>query len=198
MTISIDGERDVASRADSMRLRIVKAAIALHESIGPSKTTISSIAAGAGVQRLTVYRQFPDRPAVLQACWAYWNELHPLPSPETWEGIESSAQRLGTALQELYSYFRDGASMLSNVLRDESEILALRMEMAPWHNRMREVAASLSAGWGAKGKAQRLVRAAVEHALRFETWRSLSAAELSVEQATTLMVRLAEGAARPA
>ncbi len=42
------------------RRRIAEAALELHSSVGPAKTTISAIAEKAGVQRQTFYRHFPD------------------------------------------------------------------------------------------------------------------------------------------
>jgi hypothetical protein len=48
--------------------RIVEATIALHEGVGPARTTISDVARRAGVGRLTVYRHFPDEPMLLSAC----------------------------------------------------------------------------------------------------------------------------------
>ena len=50
------------------RQRIVDAAVALHSSVGPAATTISAIAEHAGVERLTVYRHFPDELTLLRAC----------------------------------------------------------------------------------------------------------------------------------
>ena len=47
-------------RTNDTRLRIVEAMVELHEEIGPVATTVTAIAERAGVQRLTVYRHFPD------------------------------------------------------------------------------------------------------------------------------------------
>jgi AcrR family transcriptional regulator len=66
----------------------------LHEEIGPRATTISAIADRAGVQRLTVYRHFPDETAVFQACTAHWLSLNPPPDPADWAGITDPRNRL--------------------------------------------------------------------------------------------------------
>ncbi len=177
------------------RRRIVKAVRDLHEEVGPAATTIKGIAERAGVQRLTVYRHFPDEGALVGACSADWAEDHPLPEPAAWSGIEAPRERLGKALHDLYSYFRGGAPMLEQVLRDEPEVPALAEAMAPWWHYMREVAGGLAAGWGVEAGRQRLVRAAVGHALRFGTWRSLTGEGLSDEEAVEVMERWVAGLA---
>jgi len=175
------------------RRRIVQAVVELHEEIGPASTTITAIAQRAGVQRLTVYRHFPDDRALLHACSAHWAEDHPLPDPISWAGIEEPAARLKAALGQLYDYFRDGAAMLESILPDEAGIPELAEVMAPWWEYMREVAGGLAAGWGVDGYTQRLVRATVGHAIAFHTWRSLSGEGLTNEEAVSLMAALVEG-----
>lgn len=177
------------------RRRIVEAVVELHEEIGPASTTITAIAQRAGVQRLTVYRHFPDDRALLHACSAHWAKDHPLPDPLSWTGIEEPAARLKAALRRLYDYFRDGAAMLESILPDEAEVPELAEVMAPWWEYMREVAGGLAAGWGVDGATQRLVRAAVGHTIAFPTWRSLSNEGLTNEEAVSLMVALVEDVA---
>ena len=172
------------------RRRIVEAIVELHEQVGPAATTVTAIAERAGVQRLTVYRHFPDDRAMLGACSSHWNGDHPLPDPAAWTGIADPRIRLETALRGLYTYFRDGAPMLASILRDEAEVPELAEVMAPMWDYFREVAGGLSAGWGVTGDSQRLVRAAVGHALGFHTWRSLTDQGLSNAEAVELMVGL--------
>ncbi len=180
------------------RRRIVEAIVELHEQVGPAATTVTAIAERAGVQRLTVYRHFPDDRAMLGACSSHWNGDHPLPDPASWTGITDPRIRLETALRGLYTYFRDGAPMLASILRDEAEVPELAEVMAPMWDYFREVAGGLSAGWGVTGDSQRLVRAAVGHALGFHTWRSLTGQGLSNAEAVELMVGLvADVAAEP-
>ncbi len=47
-----------AHQQDETRQRIVEAAVHLHETLGPARTSITAIAEQAGVERLTVYRHF--------------------------------------------------------------------------------------------------------------------------------------------
>ena len=170
------------------RRRIVEAIVELHEEVGPATTTVTAIAERAGVQRLTVYRHFPDDRAMLGACSSHWNGEHPLPVPASWTGIADPRSRLETALRGLYDYFRNGAPMLASILRDEAGVPELAEVMTPLWDYMREVAGGLSAGWGVSGDSQRLVRAAVGHALGFYTWRSLTDQGLSNAEVVELMV----------
>jgi len=172
------------------RRRIVEAIVELHEQVGPAATTVTAIAERAGVQRLTVYRHFPDDRAMLGACSSHWNGDHPLPDPASWTGITDPRSRLETALRGLYTYFQGGAPMLASILRDEAEVPELAEVMAPMWDYFREVAGGLSAGWGVTGDSQRRVRAAVGHALGFHTWRSLTDQGLSNAEAVELMVGL--------
>lgn len=176
------------------RQRIIKAIRALHEDVGPAATTITAIAERAGVQRLTVYRHFPDEGALIGACSADWREDHPLPEPDAWTGMPDPRERIRAALKAIYAYFRDGQDMLGPVLRDEFEVPELAEVMSPWWEYMCEVAGGLSAGWGGRPESQRWLRAAVGHSLRFETWRTLTGEGLSTPEAAEMMARLVETA----
>jgi len=177
---------------EETRRKIVEATVALHEEVGPASTTVSAVAARAGVQRLTVYRHLPDEEALIQACSAHWSQDHPLPDSSEWAGLEDALQRLSRALGAVYAYYRDGESMLEKVLRDEEKVPALRGVMVPFHAWFRELAGQLSAGWGRGSAVQPRIRAAVGHALRFETWQSLTGEGLSDREAAEMMARFVE------
>lgn len=180
------------------RRRIVEAVVELHEEVGPASTTITAIARRAGVQRLTVYRHFPDDRALVHACSTHWADDHPLPDPTSWTGVEEPVARLNAALGKLYEYYRDGAAMLESILSDEADVPELAEVMAPWWEYMREVAGGLAAGWGVDGDTQRLVRATVGHAIAFHTWRSLSGEGLTNGEAVSLMAAFVEAVVRRA
>ena len=79
-------------RAESQqqtRLRITESAVALHGTVGPSRTSISAVAAHAGVRRSTVYRHFPDEAALFDACTAHWAAANPPPDLDAWSAIDS-------------------------------------------------------------------------------------------------------------
>src|SRR5262252_4872841 len=57
-----------AERQRQTRERIVAATVALHREVGPARTTVADVARRAGVQRLTVYNNFPRLSDLLVAC----------------------------------------------------------------------------------------------------------------------------------
>src|SRR3954453_20643532 len=83
-----------AERQQETRRRIVDAAIELHRTKGPARTTLSDIARLAGVQRHTLYRHFPDERAISLACSGPHFETHPPPDPGEWRAIEDPGERL--------------------------------------------------------------------------------------------------------
>src|SRR4051812_42725253 len=88
-------------RADQQaetRRRIVEAAVDLHGSVGPARTTFSMIAEQAGVQRHTLYAHFPDERSLLAACSGLVAERDPLPQPEPWRAIADPRRRLREGL----------------------------------------------------------------------------------------------------
>src|SRR5881628_2229582 len=90
-----------AERMEETRRLIAAAAVELHGSVGPSATTITAIAERAGVQRLTVYRHFPDQLSLFRACVRHGLEIHPGPDPAKWTAIEDPDERLRRGLREL-------------------------------------------------------------------------------------------------
>src|SRR5690606_32351471 len=144
--------RSARKDPEPTRRRLVEPTVALHEEVGPAATTIRAIAERAGVQRLTVYRHFPDERGIIGACSAHWSAAHPLPDATRWAGLEDPAARVRAALSAVYAYYRGGAPMLEKVLRDEAEVPALAEVMTPYHAWLRELAGQLGAGGGVGGE----------------------------------------------
>jgi AcrR family transcriptional regulator len=185
-----------AEQQAETRRRIVEAMVALHGEVGPARTTISAIAELAGVERLTVYRHFADETAMFQACSAHFaTEVAP-PDPAEWTAVAEPVERLRAALLAFYDYYRRGEDMLAHVLRDARQLPALAAVLAPWESFVGAVRDGLLEGWAPPGPARARLAAAVAHALRFETWRSLARVEaLGDVEAADLMVTLAQAAA---
>jgi len=165
-----------AESRDETRARIVDAAIALHEEVGPKDTTISAIAERAGVQRLTVYRHFPDDETLLQACSSGWIASHPPPAPESVAGEGVQACRGGLAA--LYAYYSDTRRMWTSILRDEGDVEALRGPLGGYRQYLDRYAERLH-GAIVPGDPGRDVRVTLRHAVDFSTWVSLTARGLS-------------------
>jgi AcrR family transcriptional regulator len=185
-----------AQLEEETRRRITAATVELHREVGPARTTISAIAERAGVQRLTVYRHFPDERTLLRACSAHWRAGHPAPDPTGWPAIADPEERLRAAVAAFYAYYRGDEAMMAKVRRDAEVMPALAETIADVSAYMEMVVEILMAGWGARGRRRELLAAAIAHALEFETWRSLERRRgLPAGRAEELAVTMALGAA---
>lgn len=165
--------RERARSQDETRQRIVEATMQLHEEIGPRATTISAIAERAGVQRLTVYRHFPDETAVFQACTAHWLSLNPPPDPAAWNDIDDGLERARAAVAAFHDYYRSTARMWSVAHRDEAGVAALKEPMARFRAFVDGVADELLRALAPDKARRRALAATLRHALAFGTWESL-------------------------
>jgi AcrR family transcriptional regulator len=188
-------------RADSQRetrRRITESAVELHGTVGPSRTSISAVAAHAGVRRSTVYRHFPDEAALFDACTSHWAANNPPPDIAAWSAIDSAEERLRVALDELYAFYRRTEPMLDNVFRDATIVPLVEQHLTPFLAYFVAAQDVLMAGRRPRGAAGRLSRAAVGHAIAFSTWRSLVREQgLSDAHAIRLMSALVAAAGDP-
>ena len=95
-----------AEKQAATRRRIVEATSALHEEVGPARTTVSEIARRAGVERLTVYTHFPNETELFDACGQHWMDRHPPPDPSASLAIDNPDERLRAVLGPLYRWDR--------------------------------------------------------------------------------------------
>ncbi len=157
-----------AEQTAETRQRIVEAAVDLHSTMGPARTTWSMIAERAGVQRHTLYAHFPEERDLFLACSGHFLERDPLPDPRPWREIDRPRNRLKVGLGAVYEWFGRNAETLAAVLRDAEhhpltrEIVALRQ--GPTDALYRKV---LGEGLNEQQ------RAMLHLALAFPTWRSL-------------------------
>ena len=185
-------------RAEEMaetHLRITEAAIELHGTVGPARTTMSAVAERAGVERRTLYRHFPSEAELFAACSAHYFAAHPWPDLAGWRAIRDPQQRLERALDEIYAYYERTEPMFSNVLRDAELIDFASDAVASLRAYLDEAAEILIGGRQVRGRRRELVRGAVRHALAFSTWRSLTANGIGRSDAARLMGALVERAA---
>src|SRR3954452_1907856 len=185
-----------AEKAAATRRRITEATVALHQEVGPARTTVAEIARRAGVQRLTVYNHFPDERELFGACQAHWLGLHPPPALDTLMAARHPAERLSQVLVAMYAWYRETAPMTEKVTRDAAVVPALAEATAGQGALMEQLVDGVAAGGGAGGRRGRAVRAALGLALEFGTWRSLSAAGLSEREAALVMVGAVSSSAR--
>jgi len=184
-----------AEQQQETRERIVDAAIALHEEIGPAATTISALAERAGVQRLTVYRHFPGEQEILEACSTKWMDRHPPPDISALAPA-GTAQRTRSILLALYDYYADTQGMWRSLYRDLGQVVALDEPMRQFHDYLEDVGKALLSVYAPR-RSQRL-RATICHALRFSTWESLNEQRLSpVAMAAVVCAWIRAAAGRP-
>jgi AcrR family transcriptional regulator len=182
-----------AERQEETRRRIVESAVALHLERGPARTSIDAIAERAGVNRVTVYRHFPDTRTLLEACSAHAHRVHPPPAMDAWRRIDEPRKRTEVALTQLYDYFRRTEAGWANVLRD-AEVEPIVQEMVEKRRLayLREVRDVLLEAWPGRGARRRLLRAVLALAVDFRTWQALCRREgLDDRTAAALMVLLA-------
>lgn len=180
-----------AEKQQETRERIVDAAMALHEELGPAETTISAIADRAGVQRLTVYRHFANDRELFGACSSKWFGLH---TPPDLTAIPSAEPEPYTkaVLATLYEYYRGTEGMWSVVYRDVPKMPLLKEIIAGFDAYLDAASNQLLAAWAPRKSAK--LKATILHALQFSTWQSLSDQKLG----TTPMAELAAAWVRAA
>ena len=176
-----------AANEQATRMRIIEAAIDLHGSIGPARTSISAIAERAGVRRATVYRHFPDERALFLGCSGTYNERNPLPDPATWAPIPDPEERLAAALEATYAWYERVEPMLSGLIRDVDEVPMVKELQAGRLAYLAGIEDGLATGWGARGMAAKRLRATIGLALDFLAWRTLHERGLSRADAIDVM-----------
>jgi AcrR family transcriptional regulator len=177
--------------------RITEAAIDLHGTVGPSRTTLSAVAKRAGVERRTLYRHFPNEADLFAACSAHYFSANPWPDLAEWRAVRNPQQRLERALDELYAYYGRTEPMLRNVLRDAELVEFARDAVAPLQVYLDEAVEVLVSGRQARGRRRELLRGALRHAVAFSTWASLSGNGIERADAVKLLTALVEASAGP-
>ena len=115
--------KERARRQAQTRERIVEAAVGLHTSVGPARTTISGIAARAGVERHTVYAHFPDERTLFRACSSTGRPAIRSRPRRRWRRSRTR-RRLRQGLGEMYVWYESVEADLALFLRDASVIPA--------------------------------------------------------------------------
>lgn len=190
-------KRARATKEQETRQRILEAALALHGSVGPARTTISAIAERAGVRRATVYRHFPDERALFLGCSGLFRERNPPPDPATWAGIDDPGERLDAALEAIYGWYEQIEPLLTAVVRDVDTMPIIAELQAGRIAYLGAVEDRLAMGWGVRGTAARRLRATIGLALDFLAWRTLHRRGLRPSDAVAVMSSAVRAAAAP-
>ena len=174
-----------AERQEETRRRLVEAAIDLHRTKGPARTTMTDIAQLAGVQRHTLYRHFPDERAIFSVCSGLYMERNPPPTAEPWKAIADPEARARRGLTELYEFYERAEDMLTCVLRD-AEVHPLTSEM--FGLRAGEQMGAIREVLGEPLPRRTRVQAALDLALDFHAWRRLAQSGLTRDETVETMV----------
>jgi AcrR family transcriptional regulator len=185
-----------AEKQAETRRRIVEATSELHEEVGPARTTVAEIARRAGVQRLTVYNNFPNETELFTACGEHSMAKNPPPDLSAAIAIDDPNRRLSAVLRPLYRWYRNSARGFENLQRDRLVMPALDAVMRIRMDRLlASLADALGAAFAPKGRSAKGVRACIALALDFWTWRRLAGEGISDDDAAALMVGAVKAAA---
>ena len=184
-----------AEKQRETRDRIAAAAAQLHWEVGVAQTTVADIARRAGVQRLTVYNHFADLSELLPACTAHFRQEHPRPDVSAALGLEDPTKRVRAVLEAFYGWYRETKPMMLNVHGERGTV----PELDEWMKQstdapLGELAGTLAAGFGARGKRAVRLRALIAVALQFWTWNRLEREGLDTAEAARLMAAMVASA----
>lgn len=177
--MSSDGRRyHLKARAlkqQQTRDRIVAATARLHQEVGPARTTVAEIARRAGVERLTVYNNFPELTDLLRACQTHFLASHPPPRMAAGAGGPGQLTHLEKTLYGLYGWYRSNQAMEHNVNRDRQLLPELEELMRKHADPRLDAAAAGIAKTLAKNRRRRAaVRRLIRVAFEFGTWELLA------------------------
>jgi AcrR family transcriptional regulator len=175
-----------AERQADTRRRIAAAAASLHEEVGPARTTVAEIARRAGVQRPTVYNNFPDERELFAACQAHFLSEHPPPDLAPLVAVRRPVSRIRMVLEAMYGWYRSTRAMAANVQRDRRLLPALDAVLAETADAQLDALAGVLA--------ERASRPLIRLALDFSTWQRLTDEGLSDDEAARLMAEAASRA----
>lgn len=185
-----------AEQEAQTRERITEAAVRLHGTVGPARTTVSGIAREAGVQRATVYRHFPDEESLFEACTSHYYARYPMPDLERWATIADPELRLRHGLGEVYAWYGRTEEMIERTSRDRVLVPAMGRPAERFAAYFEQARSALMRGRTERGRSRARVSAAIGHALGFPAWRSLVREQkLDDEEAVGLMATMIEAAA---
>ena len=187
-------KRRAADMAETRR-RITEAAVELHGTVGPARTTVTSVAERAGVQRHTLYRHFPTDADLFEACSVHFFEANPQPDLDAWRVIgepgPGSRGRSTSSTRTTSAPSRCTTTSTATASSSPRSSPRSPRSSATW---TRRPASSQRAGRAAAGGAS-CVTAALRHAIDFPTWHSLvPRGRLTRAQAVRLASALVESA----
>ena len=191
-------KRSRAELEDETRLRITEATMrpARGDRAGEDHVSASPIAPVSSARPSTATSR--TRSALVGACSAHWIALNPFPDVEAWAGIGDVDERLRSGLAEMYDWYERTETMVETAAARPRG--GARRSTSGWGRATPTSTpprTSSCVGRPERGARRRRVRAAIAHALEFETWRSLVRRQgLDRDDAVDLMTRAGLGGRR--
>ncbi len=99
-------------------MQVTEAGVELHETVGPARTTVSTIAEKAGAPRHTYYAHFTELKDLYPASLVHYIEGSPVPDPSRSAQLPEPEARLRVALSEVYACCSRDEAIWPIVLRD--------------------------------------------------------------------------------
>lgn len=175
-------KRRAETQAETRR-RIAEAAVGLHTTVGPARTTVAAVCRAAGVRRATFYRHFPDERSLFAACGTLHLDRSPAPDPAACASVPERVARLRAGLAS--AYYRANAAAMAPIIRD-AEVLPIGGAFAAYRDGLADV---LAAAWLATGSRRSRIRATCGFAADFRVWQALAIAQgMSDNDAIDVMV----------
>ena len=189
-------KRARAAQEQETRQRIIEAALALHGTVGPARTTDLGDRRARG--RAPGHR-LPPLPRRARRCsWAAparGGSATRCPIPPTWAPIPDPAARLDGGARRALRVVRARRADAQRRLRDVDAVPIVAEIQEGRYAYLAAVEDGLAAGWGARGNAARRLRATIGLALDFLAWRTLHERGLSRADAIAVMSSAVSAAA---
>jgi len=184
-----------AETAAETRRRLVEATFQLHSERGIAETSMTDIAARAGVSVGTVYHHFPSYADAIVACGAYTAEHAPAPTQAVFDGAATGGERVARLAHALFAYY-ERVPALESVRRDRHLTPALEaVAREELHNR-RKLAAEAAGPGAPAALVAALLDIDVYRSLRREGFTTPDAAD-RIAALIQAALEAAPGAGRP-
>jgi len=171
---------------EETRQRILEATLALHAEKGIFGTSWQDIAKRADVSVGTVYKHFPSLDVLVPACGELMYAITRPPSledaPRIFAGADSTEERLGRLLSELFDFYERGAPYI------ETDFQERRLPaVVEWEAYMRSIIAGLVREALVSVRPDEPTVQAASALLDFSTFKAFLDREIPKEQAAKTM-----------
>lgn len=186
-----------AEAAQETRRRIVEATFALHGEHGVAGTTMTQIAARAGVSVGSVYKHFPTYDDAVAACTAHAAATIALPDAAGFAACTTLANRVLGLVREIFSFY-ERATMFERIRAEQERFAPLRPFFAAEERQRIALTREALAPFAIDGRTVDVVAALLDAAV----WGSLCRAGMSQAEAVDaisgfILPKLAASGAAP-